>query len=357
MKYYDSQLYWDDIDKCIREVKHIDNLRGKTILITGASGMIGSFLVDVCMYYNHKYDANISIYAVSRTKSKLTDRFAYWEKSKKISNLKFIVADVTSLAMEESLEVDFYVCAASNTHPIEYALDPIGTIMTNVLGTYNVLQLATLQKKKKARVLLLSTVEVYGEPVGTLNAFSEMDMGYLNCNDLRAGYPESKRVSEALLQAFIAKNNVDALSVRLCRIYGPTVEQDDRKASSQFINNAVKGEEIVLKSEGKQCYSYLYITDAATAILSVLFDGKTGEVYNVSDERSDVSLKQFAQILSDLSGNKIRFDLPNEIEQQGFSKAMKAILDSTKLKNIGWESLYDIETGLKRTVNILKDNF
>ena len=166
---------------------------------------------------------------------------------------------------------------------------------------------------------------------------------------MRAGYPESKRCGEALCQAFIKQKGLDIVIPRLTRSFGPTMLMSDTKAISQFIRKSIAGEDIVLKSEGKQYYSYTYVSDAVSGLLTVLLKGECGEAYNIADEKADITLKDLAQCIAEYSNRKVIFELPDELEKAGYSTATKARLDGSKLKSIGWEPKYDIENGIKRT--------
>lgn len=256
--------------------------------------------------------------------------------------------------MQEQLEANIIVHAASNTHPIQYVKDPIGTITTNTLGTNNLLKLA--KDLQVDRFMFLSSVEIYGETIEGQIEFDELSFGYINCNTLRAGYPESKRAGEALAQAYIHQHNLDVVIPRLPRCYGPTMDASDSKAIAQFIKNAVASENIVLKSEGDQLYSFCHVTDAVAALLTILLKGKTGEAYNISDQDSDITLKDLAIILANLTGNKVISDLPSSNEAKGYSKATKAVLNSEKLKAIGWRPKYSIYSGLTSTLSILNQH-
>ena len=128
---------------------------------------------------------------------------------------------------------------------------------------------------------------------------------------------------------------------------------NDSKAISQFIRKGAAREDIVLKSEGNQLYSYSYVSDAVSGLMTVLLAGENGKAYNVADSESDISLKELAGIIADYSGTKVIFELPDEKEQRGYSPAMKAVMDSSRLKSLGWSAHYDIKSGIKRTLDIL----
>jgi len=141
--------------------------------------------------------------------------------------------------------------------------------------------------------------------------------------------------------------------VRLSRVFGPTMLASDTKASSQFIQKAVAGEDIVLKSKGEQYFSYTYVADAVAAMLHVLLHGEEGVPYNISNEASDVHLREFAAICAECAGRQVVFDLPTETESKGFSIATKAILDNARLKGIGFTPKYTIRDAIQRTITLL----
>ncbi|MBR1629273.1 MAG: NAD-dependent epimerase/dehydratase family protein, partial [Lachnospiraceae bacterium] len=225
------------------------------------------------------------------------------------------------------------------------------TITTNVIGANHLLSLAAT--KGCQRFVYASSVEVYGENRGDVERFDEHYLGYIDCNTMRAGYPESKRTGEALCQAYLAKYGLDVVIVRFARTYGPTLLESDTKAISQFIHKGVDRENIVLKSEGNQLYSYSYVADAAAAFLYSLLYGRTGEAYNVADEGSDVSLKDLAQIVADYTGKLVVFELPDAREKAGYSTATKAMLDASKLRSLGWNAHFDMKAGIERTIEML----
>jgi nucleoside-diphosphate-sugar epimerase len=312
--------------------------------------MIGSLLVDSILYKNEKEGLDCQVIALGRNESKAKQRFGRgWDSP----FFRFVECDVNKAeTMPADLRADYVLHLASNTHPVAYATDPIGTITANIIGTQNMLDLAV--KCGSKRFLFASSNEIYGENRGDTELFDESYCGYIDCNTLRAGYPESKRCGEALCQAYKKQKGMDVVIARLTRSFGPSLQLTDTKALTQFLKNGLNKENIVLKSAGTQYYSYTYAADAVTGLLTVLLKGENGAAYNVADQSCDIQLKDLAKMIADIAGTEVIFDLPNETEAAGFSKATKARLDGSKLKELGWLVSYDLREGIRRVINVLK---
>jgi nucleoside-diphosphate-sugar epimerase len=345
----ENPLYKEDLEYSLSLPLPWEQLNKKTLFITGATGTIGTYLIDVLMLLAVKKNIICKVIAMARTKKRFEERFSQYLKN---DNLVFLCHDVNSSFSDIiGLKCDYVFHFASNTHPVSYAKEPISTILTNVLGLNNLLEFAS--KSGTKRFIYASSVEIYGENRGDVEKFTEDYCGYIDCNTMRAGYPEGKRTGEALCQAYIAEKELDIVIPRLSRIYGATMLETDSKVASQFIKNAVNGEDIVLKSDGKQFYSYTYIVDAINAVLYCLFFGKKGEAYNIS--ASDIHLCDMAQLLSEIANTSVKRMNPDKIEKAGFSKTSIAIMDSSKLKTIGFKFHYSLKEGLERTISCLKN--
>lgn len=350
MELYTNNYYSEDINNVCKSGLPWDKLRGKSIMLSGATGLIGSFFVDVISEKNITDGLNCTVYALVRNEEKAKARFSKFADD---THLVFIPYDVKyPLVTDTPEKIDYILHLASNTHPMLYATDPIGTITTNIIGLQNLLEFAAAHRCE--RFIFASSNEVYGENRGDAELFDEDYCGYINCNTLRAGYPESKRCGEALCQAYKSQKGLDVCVARLTRSYGPTMIMSDTKAVSQFIKKGVAGEDIVLKSEGTQYYSYTYTADAASGLLWILLAGESGEAYNIADISGDITLKDLASIIAEMNGKKVVFELPDAVEAAGYSRATKARLDGSKIRALGWKPMYNIKTGIERTVKILR---
>ncbi len=350
-KLFNNPFYLEDVKLVANLDYDWSKLKDKTVLISGASGLIGSFLVDVLMFRNINNSMNCKIFALGRNEERAHERFIdYWDKDE----FKFIAHDVNEPFKNfTNTNFDYIFHLASNTHPKFYSLYPVETIITNILGLNNLLNLAV--KNNTKRFLFTSSVEVYGESRGDTEFFDENYCGCINISKARSGYNESKRCGETLCLSYLQQYGLDVVIPRLPRTYGATMLNDDSKATAQFFKKALAHEDIILKSDGKQFFSFMYVADAVSGILKIFFNGATGEAYNIADEKSDIMLKDFAKLVADYANQKVIFDIPDAIEKAGYSMSTKARLNSSKLKMLGWKSYFDIQTGIKRTLDILSN--
>lgn len=343
-----AELYCQDVMNVAGAELPWHKLKNKTLLLTGASGLIGTFLIDVLMRKNATDQLDIKIYAAGRNEKAAQKRFAdYWDSD----CFSFLKLDVNQ-PIDSNINFDYILHAASNTHPVQYATDPVNSLMTNLLGTYNLLEYG--RKCELERFIFLSSVEIYGQALHEGDVFDENYCGYIDCNTVRAGYPEGKRAGEALCQAYIAKYDMDIVIPRLSRVYGPTMKLDDSKAMSQFLMNGVRGEDIVLKSEGLQKFSYCYVADVVLGILFIWLKGKTGEAYNVADVKTNMLLRDITRYIAGINNRRVIFQLPDDAENKGFSKVTVGVMTPAKLQKLGWKPFDDLKSGISKTIELLK---
>lgn len=330
------------------EKKTINMLKNKKIMITGAAGLIGSYLSDLLIMANDELQLSAKLFLIDRNKSLLYERFSNYN-----DKVKLLAIDINS-EMIDDLNIDYMFHCASNTSPIDYVCKPIDTMITNIIGTKKMIDFSI--KNSVKRFIYCSSVEIYGKNGGDIDEFTENYSGYVNCNTVRASYPSAKRCAETMLSAYNSEHpEFNYSTARIGRIYGPTVIWTDEKAPTQFIRNAVRKEDIVLKSSGLQQYSWCYVGDCAIALIYILVYGKECEVYNVSDSYSNAELREFAENCASSANVKVVYSMQNDEEMKAYSGIQKATMNVDKLKSLGWTSKINLNEGIKNTIEFLKD--
>ena len=335
--------YQQDIFKAAKCTLPWKKLSGKSLLITGATGLIGGAIVDVLM---NRPTIDFNVYALGRNK----DRFkSLFDKYSNIDNLHFLEQDVTK-PMQGDMTFHYIIHAASGANPMEYATNPVGVMKTNILGTINLMDYGLQHHLEK--FLLVSSGEVYGE--GNGNVFTENYSGYVDCNSVRACYPSSKRAAETLCASYASQYGVDINIVRPSHIYGPYFTESDNRVYAQFIRNVLRGEDIVMKSTGEQFRSWCYVVDCVSAILYIVLKGKSGEAYNVADNNSNINIKSLAEMIAEIGGRKVLIEQPSAIEKKGFNIVSNSVFDTKKLESLGWKTEGRMYEKLKSTIKELK---
>ncbi len=281
-----------------------ERLRGKRILLAGATGLIGTFLVDTLFSINRIRQLGMTVYAVGRDEDTARQRFDdIWEDPR----FSFYPWDVTQPASFPE-PVDFVIHAACDTQPTRILEHPVETMMSNIYGTENLLEVAHDCGAK--RFLFLSSGSIYGEPWRADDCVNESYYGSLSCNTVRAAYAESKRAGETLCKSWRSQYGLDVVIARLAHVYGPTMRQDDTKPLSQMILDCAKQQNIVLHEDGDRHVSCCYVADAVMGILYVLLTGKNGSAYNIAGSSGKLrTLKDIAEFLADYAGTKAIYDM------------------------------------------------
>lgn len=344
--FYQNNIYKDGLEK-VSNIKNIYNLKDKTVMIAGANGMIGSAVVELCIYLNDKYGLNTKVYAACRNAAQGNKRFISLIDR---NDFEIIECDVTQ-KLKFNKKVDYVIDAAGNSNPASYAKAPVETMLGNFLGIHNLLEHAN--KSNVKRVLYVSSGEVYGEGADNVESFSEEYSGYVDCTKVRSCYPSSKRASENLCVSYSEQYGIETIIARPCHIFGPTATSADNRAATEFLRNVSAGKDIVMKSKGQQVRTYCYVLDCAAAIIFLLLNGTNIQAYNIANKEVQVSIKELAQTIAKAGNREVKMELPNEIERKGYTPISRGCLDSEKLENLGWKCYFDLDNGIKDTIRII----
>ena len=345
---YNNTLWISDIDIIIKSLPEIEQLAGKSVMITGAAGLICSSLVDIFFRFNDTHEKKIRIIAAGRWLVEMATRFGEMVKR---DDFTFVEYDASKVNNIINAHADYIIHGASNASPDMIVKEPVETMLSNFLGMKYLLDYAKAQKTK--RVLYISSSEVYGEKDGD-KPYKEEQYGFIDLLNARNSYSVGKRAAETLCASYAAEYGVESVIVRPGHIYGPTASPYDSRVSSTWAYAAARGEDIVMKSDGKQIRSYCYCLDCASAMLKVLLCGDNNHAYNISNPNSVISIKQMAEYLSEYAGVSLTIEEPSAAEKKGFNPMSNSSLDSTNLLELGWKGWFSPETGFAHTVEILK---
>ncbi len=296
-----------DTEEIIRsEYVNWEYYKNSVIMITGATGLIGKQLVKTFLYLNENKEFNVKIIALIRNKKKAEDIFYPHENC-----LKYIIQDIEKPIKYRGY-VDYIIHCANSTESKFFVEHPIETINSIIKGTENVLRFA--KHKKIKSMVYLSSMEVYGDiPLNRKESLKEEDLGHIDILNPRSSYPQGKRITEGLCSYYSKEYNVPVKVARLAQTLGAGVDYNDNRVFAQFARNIVEKQDIVLKTEGKTIRSYIYITDAITAILSILERGENGESYNVANPDTTCSIREMAEMLcEDYPELKVKIELSNK---------------------------------------------
>lgn len=337
MKYNES--YFADLQTAAAAAP-LEALRGKSVCITGATGLIGSALADLLLYGKLRLGLDYDLTLTARSAEKAESRFPYGKGVYR--PMRFVCGE----AFESAFAYDLIVHCAENAHPQAFSSHPVETANAALAGAHTLLERV---REGGGRLCYLSSSEVYGK----LNAekpIAEDDFGYVDLKDPRSCYPSAKRMIETLCACYRKEYDADCVIVRPGHIYGPQFTKEDSRAFAQFARDVLVGRDIVMKSEGKQLRSYCYSLDCASAILTVAIRGAGGEAYNISNKRSVSTIRELASTFARLSGRSVVFDLPSEAERAGYNRMTYSALDASKLYGLGWEGKFDLEAGVRGTL-------
>lgn len=322
-------------------------LNGKRILISGAYGMLASYLVYFLIYLNELKGFDVKIISLSRNEAKLRKRFGDYVTRHYFCN---IFADINKPLCLES-KVDFIIHAASLASPQYYETIPLDVALPNVLGTLNLLE--TAKTKQSESFLFFSTGSVYGKTDKLY--LSENDYGTIDPLNIHSCYDESKRMGETLCKIYTHQFSVPTKIVRFSHTYGATLDiENDPRVFAEFVKNAVRGENIEMKSNGMSKRAFCYIADSTAAVFKVLLNGIDGEAYNICNTDELYTIRTLADIIAEIAGVQV---IQKTREGSYLEAPASGIGDNAKLKALGWECKYNVRAGFQRTIDSFKNNY
>lgn len=335
----ENKIFKEDLEY-ITNVNFIDwhKLDNKTVLVTGATGLIGYTFVSALLYRNLVYNSNIKVIALVRNITRAKEKFA--EQLKKDVNIEFLVGNVENMP-DINKDINYIVHGANPTASNYFVEKPVETINAVVCGTINVLQMAKV--KNVESIVYLSSMEIYGSPYND-DLISETQGTTLDTMNVRSCYPEAKRLCEALCASYVDEHNLPAKVIRLAQTFGPGVSENDNRIFAEFIRCAKNKQDIVLQTAGTSKRCYLYTADAVTAILAILLNGKAGKAYNAANKKTYCSIVEMAKMVAHyIANDEIKVLIKeNNNSKRKFPPPHKLNLNVNELEKLGWKAIKDL---------------
>ncbi len=333
-----------DIEIILRNPIDWDKFRDKTILVTGATGRLGMYIVEAINKADIDWNLNVTIIALARSEEKQRKVFG---NSIELPNIHILVQDITEPIRWDG-DIDYIFHTAGAASPQDFTNWPVDALWGHLQGTRNVLELA--REKKSEKVMYVSTVEIYGE-WGSEEGIREEDMGPIHCDHARACYPEAKRMCEAMLASYEAQYKVPYVGVRLCHTFGPGISLDDGRAFSEFLRNVINGEDIVLQTDGSAARTYTYVADAIGAMLLAFTKGRD-HYYNIANLDNLISIRDLAELIAGLDvKGKVKVRYADQEEQKLKYLPFKlGIMNVDRIVNLGWHPQIGLEDAFRYTL-------
>ena len=321
---------------------------GKSILVTGATGLIGSLLIKTLACRNRLFGSRITIKALVRNEIKAKQIFS------DVLSRDFFEIIVNDVCVPiKTSQVDYIIHGACSTSSVDFVNKPVETIWTSIQGTRNILEFA--KDNAVAGVVYLSSLEYYGVP--PKQNVDETDLGHLNPTSIRSSYSESKRLAECMCVSYASEYKVPVKAVRLAQTFGPGVSASDNRVFAQFAHNIINNENIILHTKGETIRNYCYTADAVSGILIVLAKGVSGEAYNIANPSTTISIAEMAKFVCENFGkgqSQLEFDLSKDESVFGYNPTMKISLVADKISSLGWVAKTDLREMFERTIASLR---
>lgn len=343
---YKNKVVQEDLKLMAEENLDWHQFDGKTILVTGATGMLATYISYFLLYLKEEKGIDLSLLALCRTKSKAENIFKEFLNK---PYLNLLLQDVCEPIQYDG-SIDYIFHLAGNASPHFINTDPVGIVKSNMLGTFNILELA--KDKKTSKVIFASTREVYGKNEEE-DSLTETSFGTIDPMENRSCYPESKRAAETIFRSYFLQYGVNFNALRIAHSYGPGMNlHSDGRVMADLMGNVVDGKDIELKSTGEALRAFCYITDAVTGFFYVALKGVAGEAYNLANETEEISIRDLAKMLVSLRKDKdlkVVFNIPET--NTGYCNYKRVGLNTRKIESLGWHPTIGLKEGCQRTVD------
>ncbi len=340
-------LITEDLQRVADQPVPWDRLRGATVVVSGAYGFVVAGLVEAMLHANEVFGLGVRVVGVVRNPEKAWARFAAYKGR---SDLSFVFQDVNE-PLSWNGPADYVIHGASWASPKYYGSQPVGSMLPNVIGTRNLLELA---RERGARgFLFFSSAEIYGKVEPDQVPTPETYWGRVNPLDVRSCYAESKRMGETMCVAWHAQYGVPATMARIFHTYGPGMALDDGRVFADFTRDILEGRNIRMMSDGAHRRAFCYVFDAAAAFLQILLKGRPGEAYNMGNDEAEVSIAELAEMLAGLFPERgLRVERVTESHPPGYLRTAvdRACPDTRKLRALGWAPWTGVREGFRRTL-------
>lgn len=324
-------------------------LSGSNILVSGGSGLLGSYLVKSLLAASDLLDLRLHVICVTRSVSSVKKRLADFLTHQRLT---VVIHDISHPLPGNFPAADSVIHAASQASPKYYSTDPVGTLLANTAGSIHLLNHSIASKS--SRFLFFSSGEVYGIPINPQDSIKEEDYGYLDPIKVRSCYAESKRIGETMCAGWSHQYGLHTSVVRPFHTFGPGMALDDGRVFADFVADVVYGRDIVLKSDGSAKRPFCYIADATLGFLTVLLKGSSGEAYNVANPSTEISMRDLAYTIAALYPDRgIGVTIKPSSSSNSYlrSPILQSCPSIAKISELGWRPQTGIEEGFRRTID------
>lgn len=343
----EDKFFQEDLDELANRLSVYTELKGRSVLVTGATGLVGSVLIKALACLNRKYDMGMTLLPFVRNEKKAESVYGGLLTR---GDLRLVKGDILE-PIETEEHVDYIIHCASVTASKTFVTKPVETLHISIDGTENVLKFAHGCHVKS--MVYISSMEAFGITDPKKASVKEEDLGYIDVMNVRSCYSEGKRVCELLCASYCHEYKVPVKVVRLAQTFGAGVSVSEGRVFAQFAKSAIKEEDIVLHTAGQSWGNYCYTADAAAGIMTALLRGENANVYTAANPETSVQIRDMAKMVAEkMADGKINvvFDIPEDAMTYGYAPDVVLHLNSDKLQTLGWKPQYNLEEMYRRLI-------